>query len=62
MAVCRETGVGVLAAGSGPAFFACQPPASLPRLLLREIEHEWGVRAIAVRTLDGPSATAMREV
>lgn len=61
MALCREERLGVFAAGSGPGFFTLVPIADLPPLLLRELERDWGVRAIACRTLGRDAATAMYE-
>jgi hypothetical protein len=62
MARCREAGLAVFACGSGPGFFSPVPSESIPRLLLRELEREWGVRAVACRTLGRAEATAIREV
>lgn len=61
MALCREERLGVFAAGSGPGFFTLVPVDGLPPLLLRELERDWGVRAIACRTLGRAAATAMQE-
>jgi hypothetical protein len=61
MALCREEGLAVFAAGSGPGFFAAVAVADLPPLLLRELERDWGVRALACRTLGREAATAIRE-
>jgi 4-diphosphocytidyl-2-C-methyl-D-erythritol kinase len=61
MALCRDAGLAVLAAGSGPGFFSPEPLAEMPPLLLRELERDWGVRAIACRTLSRAEATALRE-
>jgi len=61
MALCGEEGLRVLAAGSGPGFFAAVAIAALPPLLLRELERDWGVRALACRTLGREAATAIRE-
>ena len=62
MDLCRSEGVPVWAAGSGPGFFCLTPPSKLPPLLLRELEHEWGVRAASTRTLGRDASTAVREV
>jgi hypothetical protein len=62
MALCRQANVGVLAAGSGPSFFAPVGVADLPPSLLRDLEHDWGVNAVACRTLTREAATALREV
>jgi len=61
MALCREERIGVFAAGSGPGFFTPVALDELPPLLLRELEHDWGVRAVACRSLGRATATAMRE-
>ena len=61
MALCREEGLIVLAAGSGPGFFAAVAIADLPPLLLRGLERDWGVSAVACRTLPREAATSMRE-
>jgi 4-diphosphocytidyl-2-C-methyl-D-erythritol kinase len=62
MALCRAENLGVFAAGSGPGFFTDVAMTELPPLLLRELERDWGVRAIACRTLDRESSTAMQEI
>jgi 4-diphosphocytidyl-2-C-methyl-D-erythritol kinase len=62
MALCRDAGVPVFACGSGPGFYTPTPFEALPPLLARELEHDWGVRAIACRTLGRAEATSMREV
>jgi 4-diphosphocytidyl-2-C-methyl-D-erythritol kinase len=62
MALCRNAGLAVLACGSGPGFFSPMPAEHLPPLLARELQHEWGVRAVACRTLGRAEATAVREV
>jgi 4-diphosphocytidyl-2-C-methyl-D-erythritol kinase len=61
MALCKDAGLGVFAAGSGPAFFTPAPLAELPGLLLRELARDWGVKAIACRTLERAASTAVRE-
>jgi 4-diphosphocytidyl-2-C-methyl-D-erythritol kinase len=61
MALCREEDLMVLAAGSGPGFFTPAAIGQMPPLLLRELEHDWGVRAVACRTLGREAATSMRE-
>jgi 4-diphosphocytidyl-2-C-methyl-D-erythritol kinase len=62
MALCRDAGLGVFASGSGPGFFSPTPIETLPPMLARELEHDWGVRTIACRTLPRAEALAMREV
>ena len=44
-------GLACLCCGSGPGFFSPMPLEELPPLLLRELERDWGVRAVACRTL-----------
>jgi 4-diphosphocytidyl-2-C-methyl-D-erythritol kinase len=61
LALCRARGLAVLAAGSGPGFFSPTPLSEIPPLLLHEIERDWGVRAIACRSLGRDEATAVRE-
>jgi 4-diphosphocytidyl-2-C-methyl-D-erythritol kinase len=61
MALCREERLGVFAAGSGPGFFTPVAIGELPPLLLRELEHDWGVRAVGCRTLSREAALAVRE-
>jgi 4-diphosphocytidyl-2-C-methyl-D-erythritol kinase len=62
MALCRDAGLGLFACGSGPGFFSPMPFDSLPPMLARELERDWGVRAIACRTLPRAEALRMREV
>lgn len=62
MAVCREAGLAVFAAGSGPGFYCKAPLAQISRLLLHELQQEWGVRAIACRSLPREAALSLREV
>ncbi len=62
MALCREAGLAVFACGSGPGFFSCTAREDVPGLLLRELDREWGVTAIACRGLARAEATALREV
>jgi 4-diphosphocytidyl-2C-methyl-D-erythritol kinase len=62
MALCREENLGVLATGSGPGFFTPVARSDLPPLLLRELEHDWGVHAVACRTLSREAALAWQEV
>jgi 4-diphosphocytidyl-2-C-methyl-D-erythritol kinase len=62
LALCRSAGLAVLAAGSGPGFFCPTPLAEIPELLLHELQRDWGVRAMACRSLSRAEATAMREV
>jgi 4-diphosphocytidyl-2-C-methyl-D-erythritol kinase len=59
---CREAGVAVWAAGSGPGFFALRPRDEVPETLLRRLEAEYGVAAIACRSLSRREALAIREV
>jgi len=59
MATCREAGVAVFACGSGPGFFTLDEVSGL---LLRELEHEWGVTAVACRALSRAESLALREV
>jgi 4-diphosphocytidyl-2-C-methyl-D-erythritol kinase len=62
LALCRSAGLAVLAAGSGPGFFSPTLLAQIPPLLLHELQRDWGVRAVACRTLARAEATAVREV
>ena len=62
MALCRAAGLAVFACGSGPGFFSPMPFEALPSLLSRELERDWGVRAVACRTLSRAEALAVREV
>ena len=62
MASCRAAGLAVFACGSGPGFFSPMPYDALPSMLARELEREWGVRALACRTLGRAEASIMREV
>ena len=52
-------GVAVFACGSGPGFFTLDEVSGL---LLRELEHEWGVTAVACRALSRAESLALREV
>jgi 4-diphosphocytidyl-2-C-methyl-D-erythritol kinase len=61
MALCRDRGLAVIAAGSGPGFFTPTAIADIPSLLLQELRHDWGVSAVPCRTLGRLAATAMRE-
>jgi 4-diphosphocytidyl-2-C-methyl-D-erythritol kinase len=61
MALCRAENLGVFAAGSGPGFFTPVALGELPPLLLRELERDWGVQAVACRTLARDGALAVRE-
>jgi len=61
MALCREERIAVFAAGSGPGFFTPVAVERLPPLLIRELEREWGVRAVACRTLGREASIAMRK-
>jgi 4-diphosphocytidyl-2-C-methyl-D-erythritol kinase len=60
--LCRDAGLAVLTAGSGPGFFSPTPFDELPDLLLHELEHDWGVRAIDCASLPREAATSIREV
>jgi len=62
MALCRDAGLGLFACGSGPGFFSPTPFEALPPMLARELERDWGVRAIPCRTLPRAEALGMREV
>ena len=62
IALCRDAGLAVFACGSGPGFFSPVPFETMPPLLARELARDWGVRAIACRTLGRAEATAIREV
>jgi 4-diphosphocytidyl-2-C-methyl-D-erythritol kinase len=62
LALCRAAGLAVLAAGSGPGFFTPMALPQLSSLLLHELERDWGVRAIACRTLSRAESTSMLEV
>jgi 4-diphosphocytidyl-2-C-methyl-D-erythritol kinase len=62
MSLCRDAGLAVLAAGSGPGFFTPAPLTDIPSMLLRELDRDWGVRAVACRALSRAEATALREV
>lgn len=61
MALCRQTGLAVLASGSGPGFFTSTAIDDLPPLLLRELANSWGVRAVACRSLGRDAALALEE-
>ena len=61
MALCRAKNLAVFAAGSGPGFFSPVGIDTLPPMLLRELERDWGVRAVECRTLDRASATSILE-
>ena len=60
--LCRDAELAVLAAGSGPGFFSPTPYDELPALLLRELERDWGVRAIDCASLSRAEATSILEV
>jgi 4-diphosphocytidyl-2-C-methyl-D-erythritol kinase len=60
MAYCRDAGLRVLTAGSGPGFFSPLALSRVPSLLLRHLEHEWGVAATGCRSLDRARALAVR--
>ena len=62
MALCREERIGVFAAGSGPGFFTPVYIRDLPPLLLRELERDWGVRAVACRTLGRAASLAAQGI
>ena len=62
MMLCREAGLAVLAAGSGPGFFSPTPRDELPELLLHELERDWGVRALDCRSLSRDEAISVREL
>jgi 4-diphosphocytidyl-2-C-methyl-D-erythritol kinase len=62
MALCRDAGISVVVSGSGPGFFTPAALSNLPPLLLRELERDWGVRAVACRSLSRAESTALREV
>jgi 4-diphosphocytidyl-2-C-methyl-D-erythritol kinase len=62
MTLCRTAGLAVLAAGSGPGFFTVAPLSQIPPLLLHELQRDWGVSALACRTLRRAEATTLREV
>ena len=62
IALCRDAGLAVFVCGSGPGFFSPTPFEALPPMLARELEHNWGVRALACRTLGRAEATTIREV
>jgi 4-diphosphocytidyl-2-C-methyl-D-erythritol kinase len=62
MALCREENLGVFAAGSGPGFFTPVAIGELPPLILRELERDWAVRAVACRTMSREAAVAIREL
>ena len=61
MALCRANDLAVFAAGSGPGFFTLVSVDALPPMLLRELERDWGVRAVECRTLDRVAATSILE-
>ncbi len=61
MALCRAEKLAVFAAGSGPGFFTPVGIDALPPLLLRELERDWGVRAVECRTLSRDAATSILE-
>lgn len=62
MGACRDAGLAVVATGSGPGFFTCTRLDAIPHLLLRDLDREWGVSAIACRSLRRADATAISEV
>jgi hypothetical protein len=62
MALCRSAGLAAIACGSGPGFFSPISRNEIPPLLIRELAHDWGVRALGCRTLSRPEATKLREV
>ncbi|HWC30148.1 MAG TPA: 4-(cytidine 5'-diphospho)-2-C-methyl-D-erythritol kinase [Dehalococcoidia bacterium] len=62
LARCRESGLQVVAAGSGPAFFSPTPRWKLPVSLLGGLERDFGVRTISCRSLSGAEAAEIREV
>jgi 4-diphosphocytidyl-2-C-methyl-D-erythritol kinase len=62
MALCHSAGLATIACGSGPAFYSPLATSELPPLLLRELSHEWGVRAVGCRTLSRSEAMKLREV
>jgi 4-diphosphocytidyl-2-C-methyl-D-erythritol kinase len=62
MARCRSAGLAAIACGSGPGFFSSISPNEIPPLLLREMAHDWGVRALGCSTLARSEATKLREV
>ncbi len=61
MALCRDAGLATFACGSGPGFFSPMPFEDLPPILAHELEHDWGVRAIACRTLGRAEASRLSE-
>jgi 4-diphosphocytidyl-2-C-methyl-D-erythritol kinase len=61
MAMCREAGVAVFAAGSGPGFFTPAPVESIQPDLLRRLERELDVTAIACRSLARAEALSVEE-
>jgi 4-diphosphocytidyl-2-C-methyl-D-erythritol kinase len=62
MAHCHKAGLATVACGSGPAFFSPVARSEVPPLLLRELAHDWGVRAVGCHTLSRRQATKLREV
>lgn len=61
MALCRQWDIGVMAAGSGPGFFSMMPLDAMPETLLRELERDYDVRALACRALGREQALAVIE-
>ena len=62
MMMCLDGGLSVIAAGSGPAFFALIRRDELAARLLEDIERECGVRVVGARTLTRAESLAAVEV
>jgi 4-diphosphocytidyl-2-C-methyl-D-erythritol kinase len=62
MTLCRDAGLAVIACGSGPSFFTPAALDTIPTTLLHELERDWGVHAIACRSIARDAAMAVREV
>jgi 4-diphosphocytidyl-2-C-methyl-D-erythritol kinase len=58
---CREEGIAVVAAGSGPAFFSLGAMPAIGSDLRRELEDRWGVTILGCQTLTREAALAVRE-
>jgi 4-diphosphocytidyl-2-C-methyl-D-erythritol kinase len=61
LTTCRGAGIDAMVCGSGPAFFTMMPLEALPLDLIEALEREWGVRAIACRSLARAESLAQAE-
>lgn len=60
MRICREAGVRVVVAGSGPGFFSPLPRRGLPAGLVEELQAKAAVKALPCRSLKREAAVAVR--